>query len=475
MVAVHAVPIILALVVVPCSGWSRIALPAGRTRVLMQVEAPGLAENEKFSCHPSVLKWQSFQKDGAATATENLRDAASIVSGIFQRGGSSYAAAHGLRTGYFLTNAAAGTLASNIHERLRGDSAAGASGPAMPALTATLDTAVVTRLLLEAAMTYEQDYEAIDAQEYRTPWDMATLAHRQYSPQYALRQTFRFVNEAVGTLGRRNRQATPGVWLDAAPALYPDYYRNDFHYQTDGWFSSRSAAVYETSTETLFVGRQDAMQRQSLRPLLPVAKQAGGAPRVLEVACGTGRFATFIRDNLPDAALTATDLSPFYLEAARENDEYWRRTRFADKAARPPAAAFVQAAAESLPFADGAFDAVVCVYLFHEMPEAARASAAAEFARVCAPGGIVVLTDSMQRGDRPALDAKLGNFGKMNEPHYDSYIGADLPAFFEAAGLLCESKWVASSTKTLSFRKPEAEAEPAVEAPAEAVENTADS
>jgi len=323
-------------------------------------------------------------------------------------------------------------------------------------------------------MTYEQDYEAIQAQEYRTPWDMETLKHRQYSPQYALRQTFRFVNEAVGTLSRRNRQATPGVWLDAAPALYPDYYRNDFHYQTDGWFSSKSAAVYETSTETLFVGRQDAMQRQSLRPLLPVAKQAGGAPRVLEVACGTGRFATFIRDNLPDAELTATDLSPFYLEAARENDEYWRRTRFADKAARPPAAAFVQAAAESLPFADGAFDAVVCVYLFHEMPEAARASAAAEFARVCAPGGIVVLTDSMQRGDRPALDAKLGNFGKMNEPHYESYIGTDLPAFFEAAGLTCDGKWVASSTKTLSFRKPEAEAELTVEAPAEAIEDTAE-
>lgn len=39
---------------------------------------------------------------------------------------------------------------------------------------------------------------------------------------------------------------------------------NTFHYQTDGWLSTRSAAVYETSTEALFFGRQDAMQRTSL-------------------------------------------------------------------------------------------------------------------------------------------------------------------------------------------------------------------
>jgi hypothetical protein len=42
------------------------------------------------------------------------------------------------------------------------------------------------------------------------------------------------------------------------------------HTQTqkdDGWFSSKSAAAYETSTEALFFGRQDAMQRASLLAL----------------------------------------------------------------------------------------------------------------------------------------------------------------------------------------------------------------
>ena len=56
--------------------------------------------------------------------------------------------------------------------------------------------------------------------------------------------------------------------------------------------------MYEVSTETLFLGRQDAMQRQALVPLAEFMR--GRAPRgagtqLLELACGTGRFASFIK------------------------------------------------------------------------------------------------------------------------------------------------------------------------------------
>merc|ERR1719265_3026557 len=232
---------------------------------------------------------------------------------------------------------------------------------------------------------------------------------------------------------------------------------NDFHYQTDGWMSPSSAKVYETSTETLFLGRQDAMQRLSLLPLRNVANARNGAPRILEVACGTGRFATFIRDNHPTADVTLVDLSPFYLEAARENDDYWRKMRYPNEDERPPAATFVQAPAEKLPFEDGSFDAVVCVYLFHEMPEAARAAAAAEMARVLAPGGVVSLVDSTQRGDRPSQDEYMVNFKHLNEPHYVNYIGTYLPALFTEHGLTTDRKWFESVSKCLSFRKPAAD------------------
>lgn len=193
---------------------------------------------------------------------------------------------------------------------------------------------------------------------------------------------------------------------------------------------------------------------------------------------------TFVRDNLPlDTEYTALDLSPFYLEKASDNDEYWVRTRQREErrlrrngttttgitstsngseSSRPALgttttirpANLVQAPAENLPFLDGSFDAVVCVYLFHEIPRKIRTKAAAEMARVVAPGGTVVLTDSIQKGDRPALDVPLANFQKMNEPYYLDYINDDLGSHFEKEGLTPGTKMVRSNTKSLSFSKP---------------------
>lgn len=88
--------------------------------------------------------------------------------------------------------------------------------------------------------------------------------------------------------------------------------------------------MYETSTETLFIGRQDAMQRHSLLPItswlasrgLP---SSGEGASLLEVACGTGRFMTFVRDNYPGMNLTASELSPFYLQASGSWNEARQR------------------------------------------------------------------------------------------------------------------------------------------------------
>jgi ubiquinone/menaquinone biosynthesis C-methylase UbiE len=114
----------------------------------------------------------------------------------------------------------------------------------------------------------------------------------------------------------------------------------------------------------------------------------------------------------------------------------------------------MQAAAEGLPVADNSFDLVYCVYLFHELPEDVRRKAVKEMARVVKPGGMVILTDSVQLGDRPAYDATLGGFGKFNEPYYENYLATDLGAIFEEYGLECDLKVMSSTTKSLSFKKP---------------------
>ena len=352
----------------------------------------------------------------------------------------------------------------------------------------------------EAMLSYYQDYENIKEGKYRLPWDMTTLTHRQFNPLYILQKGTRFVREAADIMRRRERGVTEDVWLRSA--FLPEYYQvsterrsallidlifsvllillikstllsapsllssfflffsllqNTFHYQTDGWMSTRSASVYETSTETLFVGRQDAMQRSTLVPMSEFMKERDPSQtKVLEMAAGTGRFATFVKDNYPDLDLTVSDMSPFYLEEARKNLRYWKRQRAANTTlpgVDGNGVTFVQAAAESLPFEDESFDMIYCVYLFHELPCESRKLVAKEMARLLRPGGMVILTDSVQTGDRPTYDGNLQNFGNFNEPYYRDYLREDLGSLFEDEGFATDLKVVSSTTKALSFIK----------------------
>ena len=97
---------------------------------------------------------------------------------------------------------------------------------------------------------------------------------------------------------------------------------------------------------------------------------------------------------------------------------------------------------------------VLCVYLFHELPPEVRRAAAKEMARVLKPGGLLILTDSTQLGDRLPLDYGLGRFFDFNEPFYKTYIAEDLGKMFSDCDLECDEKLLASSSKVLSFRKP---------------------
>lgn len=457
--------------------------------------APGLSENALFECDPSVAFWRDFQRGDTTTnnnnsnnakysSAHNLREMTEIAARFAARGpdGLNYWIRHAGRSGYFFTNALLGTLASGLHRRFAGNRGVGVNGnndnDVDDGMPFNLNSDVATRLLLEAFLCYEQDYACIVDKIYNTPWDMKSFAtHRQSSPINMMTQTGRFVEEAVATLARRNRknEEDKKVWISelTSTKLYPEYYLNAFHYQTDGWFSTKSANVYETSTETLFLGRQDAMQRSTLPAITDFVKsrnannnnqnEKGRPLKVLEVACGTGRFMTFLRDQLDiDTEYTAVDLSPYYLEAARDNDAYWRKTRREAEERRGNNALgendltplrLIQAQAEDLPFDDESFDVVVCVYLYHELPREVRAGVSVEMSRVLKKDGVLVLTDSIQRGDRPSLDDTIGNFGDMNEPYYVDYTCDDLSVPFVEEGLRPGRKIVRSTTKSLSFTK----------------------
>ncbi|HWN70259.1 MAG TPA: class I SAM-dependent methyltransferase, partial [Haliangium sp.] len=139
---------------------------------------------------------------------------------------------------------------------------------------------------------------------------------------------------------------------EAHPEGYPAYYRRNFHWQTDGWLSHRSARLYDVSVELLFGGVADVMRRMTLPPLLTAVRHLPH-PRVLDIACGTGRFLDALRRTLSHAHLSGMDLSPFYIAHAR-----------AQLGGAPHVALSVQNA-ESMSFGDASFDAASSVFLFH--------------------------------------------------------------------------------------------------------------
>lgn len=227
-----------------------------------------------------------------------------------------------------------------------------------------------------------RDLANIEAGYYRMPHDMIE------PPRKVLRDAVRFFRDLPEVHRRRRDDVNDEVFEEKRRegSALPRYYLQNFHYQTDGYLSDHSAELYDHQVEVLFGGAADAMRRQALVPLHHHFRtRRTTEARLLDVASGTGRFLTFVKDNYPRLDVTALDLSPNYLAQARRLLSPWSRAHV------------VQAAAESIPAPDASFDAVTCIFLFHELPRKVRAAAAAEMARVLKPDGILVFVETVRR------------------------------------------------------------------------------
>jgi ubiquinone/menaquinone biosynthesis C-methylase UbiE len=248
------------------------------------------------------------------------------------------------------------------------------------------------------------------------------------------------IADARAVEARRRRRGGVDVREEGHGAGYPPYYRQNFHYQTGGWFTPDSASRYEAQVEALFAGTAGPMRRRALALLARAFRDRDQRGlRIVDVACGSGAFLSDLRATFPRAAVAGLDLSRPYLAQARARS----------------GAAVVQGAAESLPFGDASLDGISCIYLFHELPPKVRPQVAAEFARVLRPGGVLAFADSVQAEDEPELARLLEAFPAFfHEPFYDSYQATDLTALFEGAGLKREAADKAFLTKAVLYRKP---------------------
>ena len=253
------------------------------------------------------------------------------------------------------------------------------------------------------------------------------LAPRALGPEPAefLRRSLRYFRDLPQVDARRHGTLDDALPPGSQADGLPDYYRQNFHFQSDGWLSEHSAALYDTQVEVLFTGAADAMRRRALAPIATWLQQRNQRDvRGLDVGCGTGRLLASLHGAWPGLRLTGIDLSAPYLEEAR---------RLIGRTARVKLS---EGAAEKLPFQDTSLDLVVSSFLLHELPNEIRAHVLAEMARVLKPDGLVVIVDSLQKGDRPEWDGLLDLFPHyFHEPYYAKYVEGSTEDWCAAAGL----------------------------------------
>lgn len=106
----------------------------------------------------------------------------------------------------------------------------------------------------------------------------------------------------------------------------------------------------------------------------------GDNPRLLDVGCGTGATARFLREKFGYSTI-ALDISPTLFSGGSENTDTFP---------------FIQGDARQLPLGDRSMDGIIseCVISILEKPQLAIA----EFSRVLTPGGFLMITDLYDRG-----------------------------------------------------------------------------
>ncbi len=140
--------------------------------------------------------------------------------------------------------------------------------------------------------------------------------------------------------------------------------------------------------------------------------------RVLDAGCGKGRFSAIIKRRYPQADVTALDISARMLRHV------------------PPGIRTVQGGILDMPFADGRFDAVICIEALEHVVQIAEG--VKELTRVLAPGGKLII-----------IDKNKDKLGALKMPSWEKWFGREeLLGIMQANGLEADAEFIGYDNMT---------------------------
>jgi ubiquinone/menaquinone biosynthesis C-methylase UbiE len=291
------------------------------------------------------------------------------------------------------------------------------------------------RLYGDMADLLARDLANVEAGIYPLPAD------HDGSPATLFRRSRLFFDDLPDVYRRRKERRHDEVRTEDVSGTRPDYYLQNFHFQSGGWLTEDSADRYDTQVEVLFKGTANAMRRMALPELHDIFRGRDQRTlRLADIGCGTGRFLDFVKQAWPRLPVTGIDLSDAYVKHARHHLRRWSRVNT------------LVAKAESLPLRDASQDAVTSVFMMHELPPQIRREMIGECARVLKPGGRLVIVDSLQRRDVPDYAGLLERFPQnYHEPYFESYLDEDFIAIARSLGLIHVRDELAFVSKVMVF------------------------
>lgn len=157
--------------------------------------------------------------------------------------------------------------------------------------------------------------------------------------------------------------------------------------------------------------------------------------RVLDLGCGTGTLALRVKRACPGVEVSGVDADPRMLAAA-----------VAKVKRAGVEVAFTRGFAESLPFADGAFDRVVSSLFFHHLSPPQKLPALREAGRVLAPGGELHVAD-WGRPSGPLLRLLFLGVRLLDGwENTAAHAAGRLPGIIEDAGFVGVRTWARFAT-----------------------------
>jgi ubiquinone/menaquinone biosynthesis C-methylase UbiE len=293
------------------------------------------------------------------------------------------------------------------------------------------------RLYADMAVLFQRDLANVEAGIYPLPAD-----HDGTLPVLLARSRL-FFEDLPDIHRRRERRAVRQVLTEETRGRRPNYYLQNFHYQSGGWLTQESAQRYDTQVEVLFNGSANATRRQALVPLHEIfAGRDQRRLKLIDVGCGTGRFLDSLKQAWPRLPAIGVDLSEAYVAEAKRHLKRWCWINL------------LVGNGEALPVKTASQDAVTTIFVLHELPPKVRRIVFGEFARVLKRHGRLVVVDSLQIGDEPDYDGMLELFPRnYHEPYYKSYLREDFREIAASCGLAHVRDVNAFVSKVMVFDK----------------------